>query len=510
MGNDMRKSWMHIASLALCVTWGTAGRAEELSAEASRAVIQRMIDSLPAGRWIERGVLKIDHTQSLNDGQAVLVEKVTNYVEPDRVLQEFDVVSRTGKTEVHAVLPAAAKKILESAESAGITTPPPTKQIVLREEGRLLTYTSAPFRLATIDESGRFPYQQYNLFLSAGLFQKQGFLSPENLRLATVSGKKDPVGNSLEITVARPDFTAVIALDPATMKPLSCKIHEKNEKSQVWEYEWGGEGKSLPAQVTITKKSRGRSEMDNFRYQRVSDTTEMKDFRVDFQYNTNVEYFPPSTDSAGGAIIYRHNPDIDAQALIARRIQFVLSPQERKNCATAALKAVEEKFGVAFGDTSAIVHLADANQAAGKRPLGVTSAVEIRDLARSKGLYSEVVRTDIEHLAVLGKDTMAILHLPNRNHFILFVGLYGRKDVWVSQSDTRKCLYILGKGDLEAWKGTAVLISSKPILVAQQTGAGIDDAHPKKKGERSRWDCVRRPRLLVTERWIPCFPGVRP
>jgi hypothetical protein len=464
---------MQIASFVLCVMWGTAGRAEELTSEASLAVIQRMMDSLPAGRWIERGVLKIDHTQSQNDGQAVLVEKVTNYVEPNRVLQEFDVVSRTGKMEMRSSLPPEAQKVLESAEDAGITLPPPTRRIVLTEEGRYLTYISAPYQLATIDESGRFPYQQYNLFLSAGLFQKQGFLSQENLRLATVFGKKDPVGNSLEITVVRPDFTAVIALDPGALRPLSCKINEKNERSQVWEYEWATDGRAIPAQVTITKKSKGRSEMDNFRYQRVSDTTELKDFRVAFQYNTNVEYSPPSTGgSAVGAIFYRHNSDIDAQAMIARRIQFVLSPQKAKNCATAALKAVEEKFGVAFGDTSAIVHLADANQAAGKRPLGVTSAVEIRDLARSKGLYSEVVRTDMDHLAALGNDTMAILHLPNRNHFIIFVGLYARKDVWVSQADTRKCLYILGKGDLEAWKGTAILISSRAIPVPEANGSG--------------------------------------
>jgi hypothetical protein len=469
----MRKSWRYIASLVLCMTLGTVGRAEELTSEASLAVIQRMMDSLPAGRWIEKGVLKIDHTQSQNDGQAVLVEKVTNYVEPNRVLQEFDVVSRTGKMEMRASLPPEAQKVLESAEHAGITLPPPIKRIVLTEEGRYLTYISAPYQLGTIDESGRFPYQQYNLFLSAGLFQKQGFLSQENLRLATVSGKKDSVVNSLEITVARPDFTAVIALDPATTKPLSCRIQEKNEKSQVWEYDWGGAGKSIPAQVTITKKSKGRAEMDNFRYQRVSDTTKPEDFRVEFQYNTNVEYSPPSTGgSAVGAIFYRHNSDIDAQTPIARRIQFVLSPQNRKNCATAALMAVEEKFGVAFGDTSAIVHLADANQAAGKRPLGVTSAVEIRDLARSKGLHSEVVRTDIEHLATLGKDTLAILHLPNRNHFIIFVGLYGRKDVWVSQSDTRKCLYILGRGDLDAWKGTTILISSKPIPLGEGNVSG--------------------------------------
>lgn len=470
MGNDMRKSWMHIVSLALCVTWGTAGRAEELSSEASLAVIQRMMDSLPTGRWIEKGVLKIDHTQSQNDGQAVLVEKVTNYVESDRVLQEFETVSRTGKTEMPSSLPPKARKVLESAEDAGIIAPPPTTRVVLMDKERFLTYTSAPYQLARIDESGRFGYQQYNLFLSAGLFQKQGFLSPEKLHLATVSGKKDPAGLSLEITVARPDFTAVISIDPKTVKPLLCQINEKNERSQSWEYEWASDGRSIPAQVTISKKFKSSSVMDNFRYQLVSDTTKPENFRVEFQYNANVEYFPPPTGSAVDAIIYRYNPAADAQSSIARRIQFVLSPQERKNCATAALMAVEEKFGVAFGDTSAIVHFADANQAAGKRPVGVTSAVEIRDLARSKGLYSEVVRTDIEHLAALGNDTLAILHLPNRNHFIIFVGLYGRKDVWVSQSDTRKCLFILGKGDLEAWKGTTVLISSKPIPMGANSG----------------------------------------
>jgi hypothetical protein len=202
----------------------------------------------------------------------------------------------------------------------------------------------------------------------------------------------------------------------------------------------------------------------------VSDTAKPEDFLVEFAYGANVEYFPPTIGRTVDSIVYRHNPAIDAQALIARRIQFMLSPQDRKNCATAALKAVEEKFGVAFGDTSAIVHLADVNQVGGKGPLSLTSAVEIRNLARSKGLYSEVVRTDIEHLDTLGNDTLAILHLPNRQHFVVFLGVHRGKDVWVSQADTRKCLYILGMGDLEAWKGTTILISSKPIPLAGSAG----------------------------------------
>ncbi len=466
----MKKILSCLAGLGLVVTLGTARGAQRLNTEEALVVIQRMMDSLPGGRWIEKGVLKVDHTRSQNDGQAVLVETVTNYVEPTRVLQEFQVVSQTGKMGVPGGIPPEVNKAIESAKNSGITSRSPTKRISLMEEGRLLNYTTEPFHSATIDESGRFPYQQYILFLSAGLFQKEGFLSKENLRLATVSARKDPVSNSLEITVARPDFTAVIALDPKTLRPLSCKINEKNERYQLWEYEWADPGRSIPAQVTITKKTKSSSVMDNFRYQWVSDTVKPENFRVEFAYGTAVEYFPPPNGSKPESIIYIHNPAIDVQSLIARRLQFMLSPQKQKNCATAILNAVEEKFGVAFGDTSRLVHLADANQVGGKKPVGTTSAIEIRDLVRAKGLYSEIVRTDIEHLAALGNDTMAVLHLPNRKHFTTFVGVYARKDVWVSQADTPKCLYILNHGDLEAWKGTTILISSKPIPMARSSG----------------------------------------
>ncbi len=65
---------------------------------------------------------------------------------------------------------------------------------------------------------------------------------------------------------------------------------------------------------------------------------------------------------------------------------------------------------------------------------------------------------------------MAILHLANRQHFTIFVGVYGGKDVWVSQSDTRKCLYILNRTDLNAWKGTTILISAKPIPLVGSAG----------------------------------------
>ncbi len=466
----MKKLVMYFAGLALLATLGTARGAQELNSEESLAIIQRMMDSLPAGRWIEKGILKIDHTRSQNDGQAVLVETITNYVEPQRVLQEFEVVSGMGNMELSSGnIPPEVKKAIESAKKAGILSPSPTKRVILMEEGKLLTHTIAPSHSARIDESGRFPYHQYNLFLSAGLFQKQGFLSKEKLRLATVAGKKE-ASSFLEITVTRADFTAVIALDPATLRPLLCRIEEKNGCSQLWEYEWTSAPRALPAQVTITKKSPGSSLMDNFRYQLVSKDTKPEDFRVEFAYGTAVEYFPPPSASAPEGILYVFNPTIDVQVLIARRLQFVLSSQERKNCATAVLNAVEEKFGVAFGDTSGIVHVPDANQAAGKKPVGTTSAIEIRDLVRSKGLYSEIVRTDIEHLAALGNDMMAVLHLPNRKHFTIFVGVYRGKDVWVSQSDTPKCLYILNRGDLDAWKGTTILISSKPIPMAGSAG----------------------------------------
>ncbi len=90
-------------------------------------------------------------------------------------------------------------------------------------------------------------------------------------------------------------------------------------------------------------------------------------------------------------------------------------------------------------------------------------------MVRSKGLYSEIVRTDLQHLVGLGDDAMAVMHLPNRQHFTIFVGVYAGKDVWVSQSDTRRCLYILNRTDLDAWKGTTILISSKPIDTADQS-----------------------------------------
>jgi hypothetical protein len=460
----MKKCLANIVGLFLLATLGTADAAQELTSEEALVILQRMMNALPAGRWIERGVLKTNRTNSQNDGQRVLVERITSYVEPNRVLQESEVIRQTGELGMpESGTRPEVKKRIDSAKQLNMIAPPPTKMAVLMEQGRFLTYVTEPFRSAMIDESARIPYQQGNFVLSAGLFQKQGFLSQKNLGIATLSGKKDPGGSFLEVTVVRPDFTAVIAIDPKTVRPLSCTITEKNERSQLWEYEWASDGRAIPAQVTITKKSNGFSETDNFRYQLVSEVAKPEDFKVEFHYGAAVEYFPPPDSGVRGSIVYIHNPAIDVQNLVARRLQFVLSRQERKNCATAILSAVEEKFGVAFGDTSGLVHFPDANQAPGKSPVGVTSAIEIRDTVRSKSLYSEIVRTDLQHLVGLGDGTMAVMHLPNRQHFTIFVGLYQGKDVWVSQADTRRCLYILNHTDLDAWDGTTILISSKPI-----------------------------------------------
>ncbi len=467
----MKESLIAIAGLVLWTTCGTGAGAQDLTSEESRAILQKMMDSLPVDRWIERGVLEISHTRLRNDGEALLIRRITSYIEPSRVLLDFQVIRRTGEIEAPGDdIPPEVKKIFDTAKDLGRITPSPTKWIMLMEPERFLTYASEPFHSATVDESGRFPYQRYHPFLSAGLFQKEGFLSQEDLRSATVSGKKNPASNFLEIMVVRSDFTVMIALDPKTLHPLSCKIDDENERSQLWEYEWANDGRSIPAQVTITKNSNNFSQTDNFRYRLVSETTKPEDFLVEFEYGTSVEHLPPPSAGELGSVVYIHNPYVDVQGLIARRFQFVLSRQKSKNCATAVLNAVEEKFGVAFGDTSAIVHVSDANQPAGMKSAGVTSAIEIRDMARSKGLYSEIVRTDIDHLAALGEQTIAILHLPNRQHFVIFAGRYGGNDVWVSQSDTPKCLYILNRGDLDAWKGTTILISSKPIPLVGNAG----------------------------------------
>ncbi len=365
------------------------------------------MDSLPAGRSVEKGVLEIDHTRFQNEGQAVLVETITNYVERTRVLQEFQVVRQSGTMEMPGGLPLEVKKALESAKNSGGISRSPTKRIGLMEEGRLLNYTTEPFHSARIDESGRYPYQQYNVFLSAGLFQKQGFLSQENLRLATVSGNKDPLANSLEITLARSDFTAVIALDPATVRPRSCAIQETNGNSQLWEYEWAGDGKSIPAQVTITRNSKGFSQTDNFRYRLASETTKPEDFEVEFAYATTVEYLPPPNGGQLGSIIYKHNPAIDVQSLIALRFQFVLSRQERKNCATAILKPWKRSSvcpsATPQASSTSLMRTRRRDEARQRHE-------RLRDTryGPEQGLYSEIVRTDINHLADLGDDTLAI------------------------------------------------------------------------------------------------------
>lgn len=87
----------------------------------------------------------------------------------------------------------------------------------------------------------------------------------------------------------------------------------------------------------------------------------------------------------------------------------------------------------------------------------------MKEFVRSQGLHCRAVRTDIRTLKSL-TDCQVILHLPNKNHFVLLADI-DNANVWCIDLASKKFCY---RADINFFgmdwtEGTALLISDAPV-----------------------------------------------
>ncbi len=177
------------------------------------------------------------------------------------------------------------------------------------------------------------------------------------------------------------------------------------------------------------------------------------EFAVNYKQGAQIEYSSPITV---GTSIYRYSPRLDTELLLAERLSFAASQDERTgNCATATLGYAALRLGRRI-DKTQLAQLVDGRT-------GQTSLLAMKEFAHRQGLYCRAVRTDTQTLKGL-TDCQIILHIPHKNHFVL-VGDIDNESIWTIDLADRKFCYCTDIGFLGMdWTdGTALLVSDRPI-----------------------------------------------
>jgi hypothetical protein len=149
---------------------------------------------------------------------------------------------------------------------------------------------------------------------------------------------------------------------------------------------------------------------------------------------------------------------VDSEQLLTERLDYAASEGiQAQNCATAALKYAASKLGrdLSSRQLAQLINRTD----------GVTSLKAMRDFARRSGLYCRAVQTDVRTLKILS-GCQAILHFPEKNHFVVLEGI-DNQYAWSVDLSKDKFYYRTDLNFLGMdWpEGTALLISDHPIQV---------------------------------------------
>ncbi len=177
------------------------------------------------------------------------------------------------------------------------------------------------------------------------------------------------------------------------------------------------------------------------------------EFSINYDNGAKIEY---RSSVAASPAIYRQSDSLNNELLLAERLTFAASEEEGgRNCATAALRYATLRLGRNVSDRQLSQLVTGPNRQ--------TSLRGMKDFVQSQGLYCRAVKTDIRTLKGL-TDCQAILHLPNKNHFVL-VGDIDNASVWCIDLASRRFCY---QADINFFgmdwtEGTALLISDTPI-----------------------------------------------
>jgi hypothetical protein len=369
-------------------------------------------------------------------------------------------------------------------------------QRVFLWDGQQYTTYSASGGQATVDAAGRMP-RAVNGPLTAGLIPwGYGRFSAESLAAASVSARQ--IDSTLLMTITHADgSSSELSLDSSIGYAVTA-ARLTGTSGLVVTYLCSGyqavAGAWVPTTVVIERQNADAKSktpvLERWTNLTVTSTSVPSpaafDSKQTLGLDTTVEYLSSASTSPA---IYINSYEVDTDDLLAQRLAYASGEgRRRQNCATAALQHVASGFGRSVSDAGL------ANLVA---PDGGTSLYDLRQAAHSAGLYSRVVKADLESLKNLGA-ARAILHLPGKNHFVVLDRVDDRY-VWLINLSNSSFYYRQSVHffPIDWSEGTALLVSDRPISTPLPQ---LSDAETMSIAG-GYWDCNI---LYQEEDWIGC------
>ena len=331
-------------------------------------------------------------------------------------------------------------------------------------DGQEYTTYSVSGGQAIVDAAGKLPRQVHGP-LTAGLIP-WGYakFSAVNLAAADVSASEITLGGTtyVQMAISHTDGSSTeLMLDPSKEYAVASATLTRSGGLAVTYTCSGYQSVSdrwVPTSVAIEREglSAKSSVATLERWTDITVTSSTapspSSFAVSVAPDAMVEYMSPITASS---IMYINSYEADTSALLTERLACeaarTIQPQ---NCATVALQHVASEFGKSVSP-SALANLVG--------PDGGTSLYDLKQAARTLGLYGTVVQTDLETLKNLGS-AKAILYLPGKDHFVVLDRIDDRS-VWLIDLSGKKFYYRENVHLFPmAWPtGTALVVSDRPV-----------------------------------------------
>ncbi len=352
-------------------------------------------------------------------------------------------------------------------------------------DGDKYTTYFLPGNHAIVNTTGSTPHV-INGPLTAGVIPwGYGYFTFSNLSAAESSAVEKNVDGETQIhlTINLDGSEMVFVMDPG--KDYAVTSHSISDFDTNVYKEYGNyqlvSGNWVPTMIFIERYDARTNRLlssDLWNFTMISGETPMPwSFNVEYEPDALIEYRSYVTAKPA---MYHYSHMVDTDLLLAERLAFAASEGiQPQNCATVALKYTASQLG------KDITNRQLAQLISG--PDKTTSLYSMKQFAEGLGLYCRAVKLDIKTLQSLD-GCEAILHIPNRNHFIV-LGDIDDRYVFSIDLANNKFYYRTDVGffGMDWTEGIALLISDNPIA---GKFIDIDDGEIKTKIGGSGYSCT--------------------
>jgi hypothetical protein len=331
-------------------------------------------------------------------------------------------------------------------------------------DGQKYTRYFLPGNHAVVDTTNSIPHA-INGPLTAGYIPwGYGDYTYANLSAAKISAEEKIIDGQTEIhvTVNNSDGSEMVfVLDPK--KDYAVTSSSIDDLDTVVSSLYGDyqliSGKWVPYNISIERydsRTNRLKSYDVWSFSRISgEAPPAWSFSVDFEADALIEY---SSELTSKPAMYNYSYAVDTDQLLLDRLAYAASEgTQSQNCATAALKYTMIRSGkdVTDGQLAQLVNSRDMT----------TSLYLMKKFVQRQGLYCRAVKLDINSLSKL-RGCEAILHLPERNHFVVLGEIddryVGSIDLASNRFYYRTDISFFGMNWTD---GVALLISNRPINI---------------------------------------------